>query len=67
MVLYLFSIIILSDSFPTLSQETLIDIVCKSYASEKLAYQLPTSGFTKLLAFNILDSCLGYTINEGMV
>ena len=58
---------LLCDTIPTISQLTQTKIICKSYAPEKLTYQLTTSGFPKLLAFHHLRSCLGYTIFEGMV
>jgi hypothetical protein len=44
-----------------------MDIIHKCYVVEKLTYQPMILGFTKMLVFHILGSCLGYTIIEGMV
>ena len=53
-VYYLFSIVILSKTFPKVSQATQTEIVYKSYSTGKLTYQLTTLGFMKLLAFHLL-------------
>lgn len=43
-----------------------MEIVCKTYTPRKLTYQLTIAAFTKLLAFHLLDSCIGYTISKYM-
>jgi hypothetical protein len=56
-----------NETFPTISQLPKMKIVCKCYTLGKFKYQLATLGFIKLLSFNILVSCLGYTISKLIV
>ena len=63
----LFIIFLLHDSFTTISQMTKMKILCKSYTRGKLKYKLTTSGFKKLLVFDLLEYILGYIIFKGMV
>ena len=59
-LLDLFTIVLLDESFPTIYRVTQMEIVCKCYAPGKLTYQLTILGLTKLLAFHLLVSCLVY-------
>jgi hypothetical protein len=59
-IVALFTITLLGDTFPMVSQATQTKIVCKSYIPWKLMYQPTTLGFTKLLVFHLLGSCLGF-------
>ena len=52
------TIVLLVETFLTVSQATQTEIICKRYAPEKLEYQLTTSGPAKLLAFHLLGFCL---------
>ena len=63
----LFIIFILTQTFPMVSWETQIEIVCKIYILGKLTYQLTTLGFTKLFVFYLIGSCLWYIIAKFMV
>jgi hypothetical protein len=63
----LFTIVLLNRIFPKFFQETQMEIICESYTDKKLRYQLTSLRFTKLLAFHLLSSCLGYIIYEGVV
>lgn len=67
LVYSIFNIILLNNTFPTVSQETQMEIVCKSYNPRKLMYQITTLRFKKLLVFHLQWSFLGYTIDKGMV
>lgn len=64
MVEDILTIVVLGQTFPTVSWATQIEIICKIYASWKLTCQLTTLGFTKLLEFYILWSCLQYTLKK---
>lgn len=55
------------DTFPTISQEKQIDVICKSYILGNLTYKHTTLGTKKLLVFLLLSSYLGWTIAEGKV
>lgn len=67
MVYPIFTIVSLRETFPKVSLDTQMDIVCKSYTLGKLTYQRTTLRFTKMLAFHLLGSGLGYIIFECMV
>ena len=51
--IYLFTIVILGETFPTVSLVTQMEIVCKRCSPWKLTGQLTTSRFTKLFEFNL--------------
>jgi hypothetical protein len=46
-------IVLLSYTFPTMYRAPQTEIVCKSYAPEKLMYQLPPSGHANILDFHL--------------
>jgi hypothetical protein len=62
-----FTILLLNETFPTVSGVTQIEIECKTYASRILTYELSTLRFTKLWVFHIIWSYLGYIVAKGMV
>ena len=63
-VLELFTIVILGNTFSTISWATQIEIICKSYALWKLTYKHTISGFINHLSLHLLVSCLGYIIEN---
>ena len=63
----LFTIVFLEGSIPTVYEGTQTEVIWKSYTPGKLTYKIPTTGLTKLLEFNLLGSCLGYTIEKFIV
>lgn len=66
MLYSLLTILITSNMFLMVSWATQTKIICKHYALGKLKYQLTTCRLTKLLAFDLIGFCLGYTITIGM-
>ena len=60
----LLTIVDLYEFFPMVYITTQTNFISKSYPPPKLMYQHTTLGFTKMLAFLLLWSCLGYTIDE---
>ena len=54
------TILLLHETFLTISRATQMEIICKSYAPRKLTYQLTTSRPAKLLAFHLPMPCLGF-------
>lgn len=67
MVYSILTIIIMDKTFPTISLAKEMEMVCKSYTPRNLTYQLTILGSKQHLVIQILGSCLGYTIYEGMV
>ena len=63
----IFTIVLIGETFPMVSRATQTKIICKSYALEKLMYQLTTLLFTKLLVFHFLGSYIGCTMAKCMV
>ena len=63
----LLTIFLLDETFPMVSQVTQIEIVCKTYTIKNAMYQLTTLGLKEILEFHLVDSCLGYTIDESML
>ena len=62
----LFPIALLRNTFLTISWATQIEIVWKSHTPKKLTYQFIALGFTKLLVFHLLGSCLGFLSFYGL-
>jgi hypothetical protein len=52
MLYYNLNILLLGDTSPMVSQATQEDIICKSYASGKLTYQLTILGFQKTISIS---------------
>ena len=62
MVYFFLNIVVLDEIIPIVSRETQTNIKCKDYSAGMLTYQITTTGFRKLLVFDQLYSCLGYTL-----